>query len=75
MASESTARPKDPVIGSKKTSGVRPRAPQPEARVPSHEIAPPPPGPTDLALGAEGSVDFEAHDTIPAPPWLDDDAP
>jgi hypothetical protein len=70
MATESTARPKDTVAADKKTSGTRPRAPLPEARLP----APPPLPRTELAPVADAAVDFEAHDTIPAPPWLDDEA-
>jgi hypothetical protein len=41
--------------------------------LPGAEIVPPPPGPAELAAAAETPVDFEAHDTIPAPPWLDDE--
>jgi hypothetical protein len=70
MATESTARPKDPAAKDQKVSGTRPRAPLPEPRLP----APPPLPSTDLLAAAEAAVDFEAHDTIPAPPWLDDEA-
>ncbi len=70
MATESSARPKDPIAKDHKVSGTRPRAPLPESRLP----APPKLPTTELAAGAETGVDFEAHDTIPAPPWLDDDA-
>jgi len=70
MATESNARPKNPAAADKKISGTRPRAPLPEARLP----APPRLPRTELAPSAEAAVDFEAHDTIPAPPWLDDEA-
>jgi len=73
MASESTARQNDPEPVDRKASGTRPRASQPEPRVASHEIPPPPPMPSDLGVVSDTHVDFEAHDTIPAPPWLGDD--
>jgi hypothetical protein len=74
MATESTARPKDLKAVERKLSGTRPRAERESRRV-AHEIPPPPPGPSDLEAAAEASIDFEAHDTIPAPPWLDDENP
>ena len=74
MASESTARPKDLEGLERKTSGTRPRAPQPEPRLVAHEIPPPPPSSPEATKVKDAPIDFEAHDTIPAPPWLGDES-
>jgi hypothetical protein len=69
MASESTALSSDPAAAAKTeppTAGERSR--RTERRVPSarETLA------TLPELEAD-DFDFEPHDTIPAPPWLDDE--
>lgn len=70
MASESTALPSDPAAAAKTEPPARSeRAPRPrkDGRLPGtrEKLATLP----DI----EDDLEFEPHDTIPAPPWLDDE--
>lgn len=69
MATESTALSTDPAAASKTEPPSGDRASRAERRSPTarETLATLP----DLE---EAPFDFEPHDTIPAPPWLDDDA-
>jgi hypothetical protein len=70
MASESTALSSDPAAAGKTEPPTPGEYPRSERRIPSarETLA------TLPELEAD-SFDFEPHDTIPAPPWLDDELP
>lgn len=70
MATKINARPKNLEAVDRKVSGTRPRPQaQPEPQLVTSERPTIP-----SAAPVEAGVDFEAHDTIPAPPWLGDDS-
>ena len=68
MAHESTAISSDPVAGGKtEPPSAAERERHQDRRIPTaRETA------ATLPAIDEGSFDFEPHDTIPAPPWLDE---
>jgi hypothetical protein len=70
MATESTAFSSDPAAAGKtEPPTATEREQHRDRRVPTaRETA------ATLPAIDEGSFDFEAHDTIPAPPWLEEDA-
>jgi hypothetical protein len=69
MATESTVRSSDPAALGKTEPPSSERASRTERRSPTarETLA-------TLPEGEPAPLDFEPHDTIPAPPWLDDDA-
>jgi hypothetical protein len=72
MASESTARVSDPAATSQVESPSMPES----GRRPEQRGAAAPEAQSAVTDVEVDGVDFEAHDTIPAPPWHDDaDAP
>jgi hypothetical protein len=75
MASESTLVPTDrdrAIADKSEPSKPSKRLQSGERRVPTaRETLRTLPEP--LSTPAESELDFEPHDTIPAPPWLDDD--
>lgn len=70
MATESTALSSDPAAsGQTEPPAATERARRQDRRIPTaRETA------ATLPELEAATFDFEPHDTIPAPPWLDDDA-
>jgi len=67
MASQSTALSSDPAAAGKtEPPAASEQSRRVERRVPSARQ-------TVATLPEGEAFDFEPHDTIPAPPWLDDD--
>ena len=68
MATDSTARSKDPVAdGKTEPPSASERTRRSERRIPSARETS-----ATLPELAADNFDFEPHDTIPAPPWLDE---
>jgi len=65
-----------PSVTSPLHQGISDEAEAPPASEPSRPIdtlrRPPPPAPRGQLATLDDEVDFDFHDTIPAPPWLDE---